>query len=222
MQRVFLMVCTLLFWANLAVNAQANQAEFQLSAISTEHYSVKSAAKPLNNFGVNYQPYLFPRTYLVLGLQGNARNYQEVSKDTLNPYTGNLKTSQFMASIGVRHLFRQEVIETVNYFAEANFHYMRLKTEGVYADGQFGSAFYRYNRFKGVGLDFKAGAVYQFNSPWYVGANLALYFTGGKSGELSNYTILPEPEPVVEELLDNKGFNTAGFELRIGYRFFKK
>lgn len=206
----------------MEVAAQANQAEFQTSFVSTEYYSVKSAVKPINNFGINYQPYLFPRTYLVLGLQGNARNYQEISQDSSNLYKGNLRTSNVMLSLGVRHLFKEEIIETVNYFAEASFHYMRLKTEGEYTDGQFGSAFYRFNRFKGVGLGFKGGAIYHFNSPWYVGANAALYVTGGKSGEISDYTITPEEAPVVEDLPDNKSFNTLGFEIRVGYRFFKK
>lgn len=213
---------SLLLLAKMEVAAQANQAEFQTSFVSTEYYSVKSAVKPINNFGINFQPYLFPRTYLVLGLQGNARNYQEVSKDTLNPYKGNLKTSNFMASVGVRHLFKEEIVETVNFFAEASFHYMQLKTAGEYTDGQFGSAYYRFSRFKGVGLGFKGGAVYHFLSPWYIGANAGLYLTGGKSGEATDFTITPEPAPIIEDLIDNTSFNTFGFEVRVGYRFFKK
>jgi len=221
MLRISFIALAALLFTNSNCTAQANQAEFQASLVGNIHYAIKSSVKPINEFGINYQPYLFPRTYLVLGLQGNARNYKEISTDTANLYKGNLKYGQWIASIGVRHLFREEVIETVNYFAEASFHYTRLKTEGEYTDGQFGTAYYRYNRFKGVGLGFKTGVIYQFNSPWYLGANMALYFSGGKSGEQENYTITPDPAPVIEEFPFNNSFTNFGLEIRVGYRFYK-
>ncbi len=203
---------------------QSNQVEFQLSAIGSVHRSTISTTKPLNEFGFNYQPYLFPRTYLVLGLQGNSRSYNEDNSDTLNTYSGTLQYKQWMASVGVRHLFKEEIVETFNYYAEVNFHYMRFNTVGLYEGGQFGTAYHSYHRFKGVGLGFKAGTVYQRNSPWYYGANLALYFTGGIEGDISQYSIAPTPEPVVEkaDLINNQSYTRFGLEFRIGYRLYKK
>lgn len=201
--------------------AQANQAEFQTSLLGTVHYS-KRPTKLLSDFGINYQPFLFKQTYLVLGLQGNARNYNQDGGDTLKPYTGELLYQQWMASVGVRHLFRPEVVETFNYFAEANFHYMRLKTEGDFKGGDFGEGYYAYNRFRGVGLGFKTGSVYQFNSPWYVGVNAALNLTGGKTGESVNYGIPTEADRIIDEFPLNTRFTSFGIELRVGYRFYKK
>ena len=215
---------TLLLFLNFQSVGQANQAEFQLSAIGSIHMSAKSSFKPLNEFGINYQPYLFPRTYLVLGLQGNSRTYNEDNDDSLNMYTGTLQYSQIMTSLGVRHYFKEEIVETFNFFGEASFHYMRLNTVAQYVGGSFGTAYHRYNRFKGMGLGFKAGTVYQRNSPWYYGANVALYFSGGISGEISDYAIAPTPEPEVlkRDLLDNKSYTRFGLEFRVGYRFFRK
>lgn len=221
LMKKYLPILILLLSVSFTGFAQNNQVEFQTALIGSIHSSAKSGIRPLSEFGINYQPYLFPRTYLVLALQGNSRNYQENSKDTLNPFTGNLKYDQWMASVGVRHLFKEEIIETFNYFAEVGFHYSRLKTEGEYKDGGFGSAYYRFNRFKGVGFNFKLGSVYQFNSPWYVGANFGLYLSGGKFDEQSNFTITPEPRPIIEDLLQNETLTRFALEIRVGYRFWK-
>jgi len=224
MYRKALFAVSLIMALHLTSAGQANQAELQISAIGSIHYSAKSSFKPLNEFGINYQPYLFPRTYLVLGLQGNSRTYNEDNSDTLNTYTGTLAYSQSMVSVGVRHYFKEEIVETFNFFGEVNFHYMRLKTAGQYQGGGYGLAYYNYNRFKGMGLGFKLGTVYQRNSPWYFGANAALYYSGGVSGEKSDYTITPDTEPEIlrGDLIDNKSFARFGIELRVGYRFFKK
>lgn len=221
MNKRFFLGLLVFFFIFQDVQAQSNKAEFQTALIGTVHYSKKSI-KSFSEFGVNYQPFLFPKTYLVLGLQGNTRNYEQNSTDTADLFTGEMKYKQWMASIGVRYLFKEEIVETVNYFAEFNFHYLHIKTEGDFKGGNFGPSYYRYNRFNGVGLSFKAGGIYQFNSPWYVGANFALYMSGGKSGEIANYAVPTEADKIIDDLPDNKTFTRPGLEVRLGYRLFKK
>lgn len=205
--------------STLSSQAQNHQLEFQLAAINNVPYLEKSSPKAVSEFGGNYLRYLFPRTYLVLGLQGNAMNYNETNTDTLNEWTGSLEYRQWMGSIGVRHLFREEIVRTFNYFAEFDFHYTRVNTAGLYEGGQFGSAYYNYQRFKGVGVTLKAGAIYQFYTPWYVGINAAIYFTGGLSGSVSDYTIAPDERPSIEDLNENDVIFRSPIELRVGYRF---
>jgi hypothetical protein len=221
MHKLFYCFLFILFGASIPSFAQQHLVEFHTNFIGSVHNSQTTSAKPISEFGINVQRQMFPRTYAVIGLQGNTRNYQEKSTDTLNEFTGNLKYNQWMALVGVRHFFRQEILYTFNYFTEFDFTYTRLNTKGVYEGGNFGSAYYNYKRFKGMGIALKLGGLYHFYSPWYVAANVALYVNGGIEGEKSDYTILPETEPIIEkeDLINNQTIPRAAFEIRVGYRF---
>ncbi len=193
--------------------------ELQIGAVGNIHYLAKPVIKPLTDLGIVYQRNVFPRTYIVLGLQGNTRNYSESSTDTLDAFTGSLEYNQWIGSIGVRHLFKEEIVETFNYFAEAGFHYTKLNANGTYSGGRFGNDFYSYKKFRGVGFNFKFGAVYQFLTPWYIGLNAALYTTGGKLGKQEAYSFLPDPEPEIEDLKINESLTRFQLEIRVGKRF---
>ena len=220
MNKLLLLTLVILFHFSNTSEAQLNHAlELQVGAVGNIHYQASPAIKPLTDIGANYLRYVFPKTYLVLGLQGNTRNYSESSTDSLDMYTGSLKYNQWIASIGVRYLFREEIIETFNYFIQANFHYTKLNAQGVYNGGRFGNAYYGYKKFRGVGFGFKFGALYQFLTPWYIGANIGLYTSGGKLGIVEDFTILPDTEPEVEDLKMNESLTRFQLEIRVGKRF---
>lgn len=193
--------------------------ELQIGAVGNIEYLALPKAKALTDLGVTYQRYVFPKTYVVLGLQGNTRNYSEASTDSADLFTGELAYNQWMGSIGVRHMFKEEIIETFNFFAEAGFHYTKLNANGTYQGGRFGNDFYSYKKYRGVGFSFKFGGVYQFLSPWYVGANVAVYTSGGKLGKIEEFTILPETEPEVEDLKLNESMTRFQLEIRVGKMF---
>lgn len=220
MNKIFLFLA--ITFLHLCTSSQAqfkHKLEFELGAVGNVHYLATPGVKPLTSIGGNYQRYVFPKTYIVVGLQGNTRNFSESSTDSLDMFSGSMKYNQWMASIGARHLFREEIIETFNYFAEASFHYSKINANGVYQGGRFGKDFYSYKKFRGVGFGFKFGAIYHFLKPWYLGANVGLYTTGGKLGKVEDFTILPETEPVVEELKLNESLTKFQFEIRIGTSF---
>ena len=198
--------------------AQKNVLEFQAEAVGNILHSKKGNVRAMNDLGLNYQRYVFAQTYVVFGLQGNIRTYNDDSKDTLNRYFGELQNRQWQGYAGVRYYFKEEIVYTVNYFAQCSFHYTRSNTAGNYTGGIYRNGYNEYNRFKGVGFGLKLGAIYQQNSPWQFGANVTLYLSAGKKGNLNSENKINE-KPAVEALTQNESFARSAIELRVGYRF---
>ncbi len=220
MKKISCLILLILTVSSTNVIAQEKHvAEFGLSAIGNIHYASAKPLKVLNEFGVNYQRYAFEQTYIVLAIQGISMNYNDDSKDSSNLYKGNLKYNQWQFSTGIRHYFKQEILGTFNYFGECSFYYTRFNTLGTYSSGEFGEAFYRQNRSKGVGFGLKAGSIYQSYENWYLGANVATYFTGGRKGERIGYEEVPNGLPKIEDLNGNENLTRFQLELRVGVRF---
>jgi len=207
----------LIFQLNCKAQFQ-HKVELQISAIGNVQYLAIPKIKPISEVGIMYQPYLFPQTYVVLGLQGNSRTFQEASTDTSDMFTGSLQYRNWMGSVGIRHLFKEEIVETFNFFAEANFFFSKINTDGNYSGGRFGEDFFNYRKFKGVGLGFKFGVIYQFLTPYYIGVNAAAYISGGRLQTIES-NVEPAIRPDFDNLTSNQSLNQTQLEIRVGKMF---
>ena len=218
MKKIILAVFTALLFSTTCI-AQYDKVEFHIEPIGSVPYVQNSGNKLLNDIGVNYQRYLFPKTYAVVGVQGNFKKYTDDCTDCPNNYGGSFSNNKLLASLGIRYLFLEEVVETWNIFAEASFYYLGINGKGTYKHKTTEADLYTYNRYNGTGLGFKVGTIYQFNSPWYVGANLGLYFGGGKLKSFG--ATYDAPESTIEDLqeISNQRLTNAVLELRAGFSF---
>lgn len=218
MKKIFIPFLFLLFFCSIA-SGQENKVEFQLEPAGTIFYSKNGSNKLLNDFGLSYQRYVFPKTYIIFGVQGNFKNYTDQCNECPDNYAGSLKNRTLLSTFGVRYLFFEEVVETWNIMTEVNFYYTGINATGSYTHNTVGDSIFVYNRYNGVGLGFKAGTIYQFNSPYYIGANIGLYFGGGRLRTLqTSYEATQEQFELLREL-ENDRLTRPALELRVGYRF---
>jgi hypothetical protein len=215
------LILSIVFLLTFQLNSKAqfqHKVELQISALGNVQYLAIPKIKPISEVGVLYQRYLFPQTYVVFGLQGNSRTFQEASTDTLDMFTGSVKYRNWMGSVGIRHLFKEEIVETFNFFAEADFFYSRINADGNYSGGRFGEEFFNYRKFEGVGLGFKFGVIYQFLTPFYIGVNAAAYISGGRLQTIES-NVEPAMRPEFDNLNANQSLNQTQLEIRVGKMF---
>ncbi len=214
-------ITLILLFACSNLKAQFRKIEFQTELLGIAHYTQNGNFKTFNDVGLAYLHPLWEQTYAVFGLQASARKYKDDCKDCIDHYAGTLNNKQWTASLAARYLFRPEVVETWNIFAEGGFHYTRLASDGQYDGGKDSLGLVTSNRFEGGGFRFKIGTVYQFLSPWYIGGNIGFHLNGGQRQRFFGPASAKDQEVTFDYENVNEGFNRVMIEIRIGYRFLK-